>query len=306
MGAIPSGSMSWSARYLPTGTPAARYSSAWRRASLATSSARTPNWPKAVKTSVTCSASSSIITALPGPREPFTSSIMNEASSQPAFLRDGPALPLGDVPRQVGHDGADPPGDDRAAIEQFQAAELLRRLDADRELPAAGRIETRPDKPQLDPRPQPVYQGQIRLFQEIHRRGHGIVRAALQDEVRLAFGQQERGQHGLEHQGRAAGRADAEGIVARPNRAGAEHQTPGAQGRPFHFGAADLGCGQDGRQVLLQQARLLPAGTDLLDYEGPARHQGKRQRRAEHLPAALALGTIDRQESLSHRPCLCP
>ena len=109
-----------------------------------------------------------------------------------------------------------------------------------------------------------------------------------------------RGQHGLEHQGRAAGRADAEGVVARPDRAGAKHQSPGAQGRPFHFGAADLGRGQHGRQVLPQQARLLPPGADLLDHEGPARHQGKGQRRAEHLPAALALGAVDREHPGPH------
>ena len=34
--------------------------------------------------------------------------------------------------------------------EQFQAAELLSRLDADRELPAAGRIEARADQLHLD------------------------------------------------------------------------------------------------------------------------------------------------------------
>ena len=108
----------------------------------------------------------------------------------------------------------------------------------------------------------------------------------------------QRGQHGLEHQGRAAGRADAEGVVARPDRAGAENQAPGAQGRPFHFGAADLGCGQHGGQVLPHQARLLSPGADLLDHERPARHQRQGQRRAEDLPAAFALGAVDPQESL--------
>ena len=113
-------------------------------------------------------------------------------------------------------------------------------------------------------------------------------------EVRLALGQQERGQHGLEHEGRTAGGAYAEGIVARPHRAGPENQSAGTQGSPFHVRAADLGRGPYGGQVLLQQARLLPAGADLLDHERPARDQGKRQRRAEHLPAALALRAVDR------------
>ena len=95
--------------------------------------------------------------------------------------------------------------------------ELLRRLDPDGELPAAGRIEARADELHLDLRPQPVHQRQICLLQEIHRRGEGIVRAALQGQVRLAFGQQERGQHGLQDEGRTAGRADAEGVIARPD-----------------------------------------------------------------------------------------
>ena len=39
----------------------------------------------------------------------------------------------------------------------------------------------------------------------------------------------------------AAGRADAKGVVARPDRPRAEYQATGAQGRPLHFRAADLG-----------------------------------------------------------------
>ena len=37
---------------------------------------------------------------------------------------DSPALPLGDVPRQVGQQHPNPPGDDLAPIDQFQATEL--------------------------------------------------------------------------------------------------------------------------------------------------------------------------------------
>jgi hypothetical protein len=57
-----------------------------------------------------------------------------------------------DVSGMVGHldgqplDGQDPRGCDLTAIDQFQAAELPFRPDADRELPPAGWVEARTDE----------------------------------------------------------------------------------------------------------------------------------------------------------------
>jgi len=62
----------------------------------------------------------------------------------------------------------------QAVIQKLKAAELLRRPDVDRELPAASRIKAWAEKLHFDPRPQPVHQRQIRLLQKIHG-GHGVV-----------------------------------------------------------------------------------------------------------------------------------
>ena len=76
---------------------------------------------------------------------------------------------------------------------------LPSRVDVDRELAATGRIKSGPYQVVFDVRPQPVYQRQIRLAQEIQRRCHWIVGAAFQGQVRLALGNQRRWQHGLEY-----------------------------------------------------------------------------------------------------------
>ena len=223
---------------------------------MATSSARTPSWPKPVKTSVTCSASSSIITTLPGPREPLTSSMLNDASSQPvswAIVRHSrSAMCRGRLATMA--------RTRRATIwprsSKFQAAELLRRLDADGELPAAGRIEARADKLHLDLRPQPVHQRQICLLQEIHRRGQGVVRAALQGQVRLALGQQERGQHGLQ----------ARGSRCRPCRRGRRSRPPG----PGRGGTPGAGSPRPPLPLRRRRPRLRPIRPSGVAATGPA------------------------------------
>ena len=74
-----------------------------------------------------------------------------------------PTFPFGDVPWQVGHQGADSAGGDLAAFDKFQAAELRSRPDVDRELAAAGRIESRPYQVGLDGRSEPIDQREIAL-----------------------------------------------------------------------------------------------------------------------------------------------
>ena len=142
--------------------------------------------------SVTFSASSSIITALPGPRQLRIIDLLGRLTPT-GRLDDRPALPLGDVRRQMGDHRTDPAGENGAAIQEFQPPKHPCRLDAHPELPAARRIEAGTDEPQFDLRPQPVHQGQVRLLQKVHRRGHRVVCAALQHEVRLAFGQKQPG-----------------------------------------------------------------------------------------------------------------
>jgi len=78
------------------------------------------------------------------------------------------------VPWQVGHQGADAAGGDLATFDEFQAAELRSRPDVDLELAAAGRIESRSHQVDFDVRPQPVYQRQIRLLQEINGGAIGL------------------------------------------------------------------------------------------------------------------------------------
>ena len=90
--------------------------------------------------------------------------------------------------------------------------------------PAAGRIKAglygrRIDR---DLWSHAVDQRQIRLRQEVHWWGEGIVRTAFEREVRLTLGQHQRRQDGLQHERRAAGRADAEPVIARLDRPGSK------------------------------------------------------------------------------------
>ena len=102
-----------------------------------------------------------------------------------------------------------------------------------------------------------------------------------------AVGDHQRREYRLQDERRAAGRADAEGVVAGRDLARLERKILGADSRALDPRAADFGGGRHGRQVLTLQAGLLAPRAHALDAEGLARDERERQGRADNLSAAL-------------------
>jgi len=72
-------------------------------------------------------------------------------------------------------------------------------------------------------------------------------------------------------------RPEGESVVARRHGSGAEFEHLRVQSCAEYFGAPDCSCGFDGGQVLTQQTRLLPFGTNALHPEWLAGHERERQ-----------------------------
>jgi hypothetical protein len=121
------------------------------------------------------------------------------------------------------------------------------------------------------------------------------VRAAALHDLRIARLEREREDEGLEDQGDGAGGPDVDLIRPGADRARLERQSGRADAIPLDPGAGDAGEGSDGGEVLGAQAGLLAARPDPVDLEGDAAKDGKRQRRAKDLPAALTPAAVDGQ-----------
>jgi hypothetical protein len=72
-------------------------------------------------------------------------------------------------------------------------------------------------------------QRQEHLGDELEGRRHRVVGAALEGQARAAGREQQRPQHGLQHERDRAGAADREGVFAVADRAGREHQLGAAE-----------------------------------------------------------------------------
>ncbi len=100
-------------------------------------------------------------------------------------------------------------------------------------------------------------------------------------------------QHGLQHQGGGAGRADVHVVLPGRERRRHKHQALRAHPVPFHLGPADP-CGCLHRCTMLEaQPRLGAIGPDVPQVERLAGHQRQRQCTAQHLPPALTHGAVD-------------
>ena len=157
------------------------------------------------------------------------------------------------------------------------------------EAPAAGRIEPVSLDGRGDRRSGAHEQRQPHPRRGDPRRRPRIVRAAFEPhEIARTVRLQQRGQHGLQHQRRAAGGPDRERIAARRDRAlGLEHQSLRAPVvAPSTSCAADLG-GWRGRPCRCCRSRpglgsRPPRMRSIV--KGLAGDQRKRQRRAEDWP----------------------
>src|SRR5262249_21176626 len=128
------------------------------------------------------------------------------------------------------------------------------------------------------------------------RRRKGVRAAGDRDGGRPIPLQSEWQIDGVQDEGGRPGGADGEVVLARLDFARLEYE----YGRPDRASLvipfADRRRGPDRRQVLGGEAWLLPIRPDVDDLERPAGEHRERQRRAEHLPATFALGTIDLDE----------
>ncbi len=115
------------------------------------------------------------------------------------------------------------------------------------------------------------------------------MRAAHDAHATLAVGDEQCGQHRLKDQRATARGADVEGIVASEQTTGPERERARSELRTFDLRVADLRGGIDRREVLTHEAGPLTIRANVGDAKRLLRADGERQRRAQDLPAALAL-----------------
>ena len=220
---------------------------------------------------------------------------------------------LGDAARQRGCERLAEGLQRLAALEQVEGAQAtaLGRRDHGVDLAAAGGEEAVTAQRQVQPRARAPDQRCEAALQEVEGRRHRVVRAARQVQAARPVGEHQRRQHGLQDQCAAAGGADGEAVVAGMDPAGAELERLRAEFGTDDGGAANLLRRQHAGQVLAHQARLGPLGADAVDAQRRAGAHGQRQRRAQDLPATLAVRAVQFNElvvlvHLVQSPAGCP
>ena len=113
--------------------------------------------------------------------------------------------------------------------------------------------------------------------QEIKWRRHRVVRSAFQSQRAVAGGGQQSRKDRLQDERGAPRGPDSESVIPRRNWPRAKLQRLGTQGRTFHLGTTNRLGGLHCGQMLLQQPRLLPFGSNTLHPERLSSDQRQRQ-----------------------------
>src|SRR5262249_6039434 len=152
--------------------------------------------------------------------------------------------------------------------------------DCDLELPAACGIKARALEVGGHRGPHPADQRQKAAGQEVERRRKWIVGSSLQREGARPTSHQQSRQHRLKNEGRAAGRAYSERMVAWQDRLRNEGQLGRADRCASYFRATYRRRGIHRSQVLPEQTRLLAPRANLDNAEGLAGYKRKPERSA--------------------------
>ncbi len=142
-----------------------------------------------------------------------------------------------------------------------------------------------------------------RIAQECERGRERVVSATRDRDPRRRSEARERRHERLEHERAAACRADRE-RVARAHAARLEHERGRAELGTDDARIADLRGRFHGGEVLPHEPRPRPRSPDLGDAKPATGRDGKRERAAEQLPAALAARAIDLDQPFTHTTCL--
>ena len=114
------------------------------------------------------------------------------------------------------------------------------------------------------------------------------MRAAGDRHRRRSVRLQENRNHRLRDERDASGRADVEAVVSRPDLPGRELQRERSDFIALHLRPADFCDSPNARQMLALEPRLVASGANLRECQLVPSDRRKRQRGAQHLPAALA------------------
>src|SRR6266705_651462 len=123
------------------------------------------------------------------------------------------------------------------------------------------------------------------------------MRTTCKGEGARLRGQQQGRLHGLEYQSDTASGANAERVGTGRHATRHEREGQRAKGRACHLRLPDFSRGVRGREVLTQQAWPWSSSADTLNAERYARHQRERQRGAQNLATALAVGAINSEHT---------
>ena len=292
---------SWSARWMPTGTPRPGTSRPRRTRPDATFSALTPFSPNPVITSLTVvgldhdhaarcpdrPTSDRLDSTLLASRLRRSRTML---SSRLAMFSGSEATSAARVTRVAPRSSSDSrPSVGHGSMVDGKAA-------------AAGRVEPVRLQARVHRRAHPAKDRQKRPRQEIERRRIRVVRAALEREPRRLAREQQRRQHRLEDERRAAGGAHRQAILAAAHlrrlerSASCEPSSAPETRAPLTCAAACTAV----RCCRSSPASPRPARIPL-DAKRPAGDERERERGAQDLPAAFALGAVDRDPVRSSR-----
>ena len=207
-------------------------------------------------------------------------------------------LPLRDAEREVRDERHRPTLDDLPALVELEGAEpqvpmIGAGLDPDPEPAPARRVEAVALDLDREPSAHPREERSEGLPEEASGGRGRVVGPALDHELRRLPRCEEPREHGLEDQRRAPGAPDREPVLAPPGTTGPEGERARAELVALDPGVPDRGGGADAGQVLAEKAGARAAGPDRLDPERLTGREGQAQRGPEHLPAALALRSVD-------------
>jgi hypothetical protein len=177
---------------------------------------------------------------------------------------------------------------------------MLRGHDARADLAATARVKPIARERELDVRAHAREQRQKAARQEVERWRAVVVGPAEDAHAAFARGGEQDRQHGLEHQRAAARGADVERVIACRELAGTERKLARGEPRAIDLRIADPRGGIDSREVLAPQAGRIAIRANVDDAKRLLRADRERQRGAQDLTTALALGSVD----LDHRDAL--
>lgn len=202
-------------------------------------------------------------------------------------------LPLADVLREPREENGGCLGCHCSAFRQLEGRIAMKGLNRGTKQASSSRVEAVTFQADARAESEPPEERQVRIFDEFKSRRAGIVGAALKEHLRTGRTEGEGRENRLQHEERAARRADVDLVTSRANRSRHEVQPSGCNRCAIDARSGDPGRRSDGRKVLRPQSRIVAPCADIVNCDCRSCEHGESERGADDLSAALAGRTVD-------------